>query len=61
MAEAIQELFITPPLVIARLGGGSVPQDAYRWAESPNPRSSGETVEEKTRKGILSTLMFVTC
>ena len=44
MAEVIQELFINPPLVVARLGGGSVPQDAYRWAESPNPRSSGETV-----------------
>ena len=44
MADIIQEVFINPPLVVARLGGGSVPQDSYRWAESPNPRSSAQTV-----------------
>lgn len=44
MPDIIQEVFINPPLVVARLGGGSVPQDAYRWAQSPNPRSSAQTV-----------------
>lgn len=44
MADIIQQLFINPPIAVARLGGGSTPQDAYRWAEPPNPRSSGETV-----------------
>ena len=43
MAEIIQEIFITPPIAIARLGGGTTPQDSYRWVESPNPRSNGET------------------
>ncbi len=44
MAAVIQELFINPPLVVARLGGGSTPQEAYQWVDSPNPRSPGETV-----------------
>jgi hypothetical protein len=44
MAEVIQSVFLTPALSIARLGGGTTPQVAYRWAQSPNPRSSGETV-----------------
>lgn len=44
MPNIIQELFINPPLVVARLGGGSIPQDAYRWAQSPNPRSNAQTV-----------------
>jgi hypothetical protein len=43
MSDAIQTIFISPPIAIARLGGGTTPQDAYKWVESPNPRSSGET------------------
>src|SRR5262245_5305443 len=43
MAEIIQRIFVNPPIAIARLGGGTTPQNAYRWVESPNPRSSGET------------------
>lgn len=44
MAKIIQELFINPPIAVARLGGSTVPQDAYQWVESPDPRSSGATV-----------------
>lgn len=43
MAAIIQAIFITPPIAIARLGGGSTAQNAYKWVESPNPRSTGET------------------
>ena len=44
MAKIIQELFINPPIAVARLGGSTVPQDAYRWIESPDPRTGGDTV-----------------
>jgi hypothetical protein len=40
----IQSVFIDPPITIARLGGSAAPVDAYEWAESANPRTSGETV-----------------
>ena len=43
MADVIQSIFIDPPIAIARLGGSTVPQDAYLWVESPDPRSDGET------------------
>ena len=43
MAEIIQKIFITPAIAIARLGGSTTPQDAYKWVASPNPRSDGET------------------
>src|SRR5580765_7279719 len=43
MAEVIQSIFIDPPIAIARVGGSTVPQDAYLWVESPDPRSDGET------------------
>jgi hypothetical protein len=43
MAEALQGIFIDPPIAVARLGGSTVPQDAYLWIESPDPRSDGET------------------
>jgi hypothetical protein len=43
VADVIQQIFITPPIAIARLGGGSTPQNAYMWVQSPNPRSNGET------------------
>src|SRR5882724_3399485 len=46
MAEKIQRLFTNPPIAIARLGGSTAPQFAYRWVESPNPRSKGETTIE---------------
>jgi hypothetical protein len=41
--KEIRELFIDPPLAIARLGGSSVPQDAYVWIAAPQPR-----IEEST-------------
>jgi hypothetical protein len=44
MAQTIQEIFVDPPIAIARLGGSSAPQDAYRWVEPINPRSDGNTV-----------------
>jgi hypothetical protein len=43
MADVIQSIFIDPPIAIARLGGSTVPQDAYLWVESPDPRLDGET------------------
>jgi hypothetical protein len=43
MTDVIQSIFIDPPIAIARLGGSTVPQDAYLWVESPDPRSDGET------------------
>ena len=43
MAPTIQSLFINPPIAVARLGGSTVPQDAYLWVESPDPRADGET------------------
>jgi hypothetical protein len=43
MAEVIQTILVTPAIAIARLGGSTKPQDAYKWIESPNPRSRGET------------------
>lgn len=44
MAQIIQEIFVDPPIAIARLGGSNAPQDAYRWVEALNPRSDGNTV-----------------
>jgi hypothetical protein len=43
MADVIQSIFIEPPIAIARLGGSTVPQAAYLWVESPDPRWDGET------------------
>ena len=43
MADVIQSIFIDPPIAVARLGGSTVPQDAYLWVESPDPRLDGET------------------
>ena len=42
MAEIIRSIFINPPITIARLGGISVPQDAYAWVEPADPRADGE-------------------
>ena len=44
MARTIHAIFIDPPIAVARLGGSTAPQDAYRWVESVNPRSDGNTV-----------------
>ncbi len=44
MAEIIQQIYCDPPIVVARLGGSTTPVVAYRWEDSPNPRSDGETV-----------------
>ncbi len=46
MAEGIRALFFDPPVVIARLGGSEVPQDAYTWAQTQDPHIEGETVVE---------------
>ncbi len=46
MAETIQRLFINPPIGIARLGGSTTPQLAYRWVQSPDPHSDGKTAIE---------------
>lgn len=43
MPKAIQRIFITPPIAIARLGGSTTPQSSYRWVQAPNPHSTGET------------------
>ncbi len=43
MKTIIHELFIDPPLAIARLGGSSIPQDAYSWIPAPAPRSGEST------------------
>jgi hypothetical protein len=43
MKTMIRELFIDPPLAIARLGSSSIPQDAYSWIASPAPRSDEST------------------
>ena len=46
MTATIQKIFIDPPIAIARLGGSSLPQNAYRWVEDPNPRGNAETAIE---------------
>lgn len=43
MAKTIRSIFINPPIAVARLGGSNTPQDAYIWAQSPDPRQDGET------------------
>jgi hypothetical protein len=43
MADVMLSIFVDPPIAIARLGGSTVPQDAYLWVESPDLRSDGET------------------
>jgi hypothetical protein len=43
MAKSIRSIFINPPIAVARLGGSNTPQDAYIWAQSPDPRQDGET------------------
>jgi hypothetical protein len=43
MADTIRDIFVLPPIAVARLGGSTVPQHAYTWVEAPNPRSKGET------------------
>ncbi|MBI1761951.1 MAG: hypothetical protein HYR56_10995 [Acidobacteria bacterium] len=43
MAEILQTIFLNPPIAIARLGDGTTPQEAYRWVQTPTPRSPGET------------------
>jgi hypothetical protein len=43
MKTMIRELFIDPPLAIARLGGSSIPQDAFSWIPAPAPRSGEST------------------
>ena len=43
MADVIQSIYVNPPIAIARLGGSSIPQDAYVWVQSPNPRTQATT------------------
>jgi hypothetical protein len=46
MAETIQRIFVDPPIAVARLGGSTTPQNAYKWVESANPRSNADTTIE---------------
>ena len=39
----IQAIFCDPPLSIARIGGSSVPMDAFTWVPSTDPHNPGET------------------
>jgi hypothetical protein len=39
----IQSIFFNPPLSVARLGGSSVPMDAFSWIASEEPHLIGET------------------
>lgn len=39
----IRDIFIDPPMAIARLGGSSTPVAAYEWAQSEDPHVEGET------------------
>jgi hypothetical protein len=43
MALTIQDIFVDPPMAVARLGGSSVPQDAYVWVQAPEPRAGDTT------------------
>ena len=43
MAEAIQAIFVDPPIAVARLGASTEPQDAFTWTQSPDPRADGDT------------------
>lgn len=43
MPASLQALLIEPPIAIARLGGSSVPQDAYSWGTEANPRAGADT------------------
>ena len=43
MAEIVQDIFLTPPILVARLGGSTTPLAAYIWAASPNPRNDDDT------------------
>jgi hypothetical protein len=43
VAVGIRDLFIDPPIAIARLGGSSMPQDAYLWVTAPEPRAGDTT------------------
>ena len=47
-ADTIQDIFIDPPLAIARLGGSSMPQDAYLWVTAPEPRAGDTTTISPT-------------
>ena len=47
MAEIIQAIFITPPIAIARLGGSTTPQDAFKWVDTPKPRGEAETTIDR--------------
>src|SRR5450631_1913323 len=46
MAETIQRIFVDPPIAVARLGGSTTPQNAYKRVESANPRSNADTTIE---------------
>lgn len=43
MSVGIRDIFIDPPLAVARLGGSSMPQDAYLWVSAPEPRAGDTT------------------
>ncbi|TPI62534.1 hypothetical protein FJ420_06915 [Mesorhizobium sp. B3-1-3] len=43
MTEIIQNIFLDPPIVVARLGGSTTPLAAYSWGTAPNPRNDEDT------------------
>jgi hypothetical protein len=43
MTDAICDIFIDPPVAIARLGGSSSPQDAFTWGDELAPRTGEKT------------------
>jgi hypothetical protein len=43
MAEVMQSIFIDPPIAVARLGGSTVPQEAFQWIRNPRPRADSDT------------------
>ncbi|NRR29846.1 hypothetical protein HSX11_06570 [Oxalobacteraceae bacterium] len=43
MAKILQEIFVDPPMAIARLGASRIPLDAFVWSEAAGPRGSDDT------------------
>jgi hypothetical protein len=44
--EELLELFFSPPLATARLGGSDIPLESFRWSDNPTVRGAGRTVIE---------------
>lgn len=44
MSTSLHQIFIHPPMAVARLGGSTIPLDAFQWVNSSDPYSEAETV-----------------